>query len=113
MDVNRVVQSAVKSGRAFYGVHQAAKAAKSGRVMALVISNNCPKEWEKKPEEYASLSSIPVLRYPGSSRDLGVASRKPFAVSALAVREIPEADLAMEVKGLMEKEKSEEGQSQI
>ena len=102
IDVNRLIQSVVKSGRAFYGAYQAEKTVKSGRAVALVMSKNCPGEWKNKLERYAALSSIPVIHYPGSSRDLGVACRKPFAVSALAIREIPEADLASEVKGLME-----------
>jgi large subunit ribosomal protein L30e len=98
VDVSRVVQSVVKSGRAFYGAHQSEKAVKAGRAAVLVMSNNSPEEWRKKLERYATLSSIPVIPYPGSSRDLGMACRKPFAVSVLAVREIPEGDLALEVK---------------
>jgi len=111
VDVNRVVRSAVKSGRVFYGVHQSEKAVKAGRAVALILSNNCPEEWRKRLERYVALSSIPVLRYSGSSRDLGIACRKPFAVSALAVREIPETDLALEVRELIEK--SAEVQTQI
>jgi len=111
VDVNRVIQSIVKSGRAFHGAHQADKAAKSGRVAALILADSCPLGWRKKLERTATLSSIPVLNYSGSSRDLGVACQKPFRVSALAVREIPEADLALEVKGLMEE--SREVQNQI
>ena len=101
VDVNRVIQSVVKSGRGFYGVRQSEKAVKSGRAAALVISKNCPEDWRKKLERYTTLSLIPVVYYSGSSRDLGLACRKPFAVSALTAREIPEADLALEVKELM------------
>jgi len=104
VDVNRVTQSVVKSGRAFYGVNQSANAVEAGRAVALIISDNCPEETRKELEKHATLSSIPIIDYPGSSRDLGIACRKPFAVSVLAVREIPEADLALEVRELMEKE---------
>jgi large subunit ribosomal protein L30e len=111
IDVNRVVQSVVKSGRAFYGANQAMKAVKTGRVVALVLSNNCPKELRKNLEGYATLSSVPVLNYAGSNRDLGVACHKPFAISALVVREIPEAELALEVSESIEK--PTEAQNQI
>lgn len=100
VDVNKVIQSVVKSGRAFYGSNQAAKAAKSGRIVALILPSNCPTESRKKVEKYAAQSSVPVINYAGTGRDLGIACRKPFSVSALAVREIPESDLALEVQEL-------------
>ncbi len=98
VDVNRVIQSVIKSGRAFYGSNQAAKAAKSGRIVALILPSNCPTESRKKVEKYAALSSILVINYAGTDRDLGIACQKKFSVSTLAVRDIPESDLALEIQ---------------
>jgi large subunit ribosomal protein L30e len=100
IDANRVIQSVVKSGRAFYGSNQAIKAIKSGRIVALILSSNCPTESRKKLEKYATQSSVPVINYAGTGRDLGIACRKPFSVSILAVREISESDLALEIQEL-------------
>lgn len=107
VDVNRVIQSVIKSGRAFYGSKQATKAAKSGRILALILPRNCPTESRKKLEKYAALSSIPVINYAGTGRDLGIACQKKFSVSTLAVRDIPESDLALEIQEIKSQLKDE------
>jgi large subunit ribosomal protein L30e len=104
IDVNRVIQSVLKSGRAFYGAHETAKTAKTGRAAAIIVSSNCPSEFLKTLEAASSRSAIPLLKFPGSSKDLGVACHKPFAVAALTIREIPEPDLAMEVRESLKEE---------
>ncbi|MCJ7608590.1 ribosomal L7Ae/L30e/S12e/Gadd45 family protein [Candidatus Bathyarchaeota archaeon] len=104
IDVNRVIQSVLKSGRAFYGAHETAKVARTGRAAAIIVSSNCPSGILRTLETDSNKSAIPLLRFPGSSKDLGVACHKPFAVAALTIREIPEPDLAMEVKESLKEE---------
>ncbi len=103
VDINRVIQSAVKSGRVFYGINQSIKTVKAGKMAALVLANICPSESRKILEEYAAQSSVPVLNYTDSSHELGIACHKPFSISVMVIREIPEAELALEVKELVKK----------
>ena len=103
VDINRVIQSAVKSGRVFYGINQSAKAVKTGKIAALVLADNCPSESREALKEYAAQSSVPVLAYGDSSHELGIAFHKPFSISAMVIREIAEAELALEVKELVKK----------
>jgi len=111
VDVGLVIQSVVKSGRAFYGAEQAINAARFGRAVALIVANDCPQEIRKDVEQYEVLSGIPIFQFRGSSRDLGGACRKPFRVSVLAVREILETDLALAVKESIRK--ATDSQTQI
>jgi large subunit ribosomal protein L30e len=97
-DIASLIRSVVKSGRAFYGAKQSLWAARLGRAVALIVAGDCPKKILAEVEKYASLSNIPVFKFPRSGRDLGLACGKPFSVSAIAVREIPEKDLALAVK---------------
>jgi len=103
VDINRVIQSAVKSGRVFYGINQSAKAVKAGKIAALVLADNCPSESRETLEDYAAQSAVPVLNYADTNHELGIACHKPFSISALVVREIAEAELALEVKELVTK----------
>lgn len=104
VDLNRVISSAVKSGKALLGSKQTLDAAKSGKAMALIVASNCPAKILSDIKRYSDLSKIPLYVYPASSSDLGSACGKPFAVSALAIRETSEPDILK-----MRKELSEAG----
>jgi large subunit ribosomal protein L30e len=108
VDVDQVLKSAVKSGRVFYGEKEALSAILLGRAVAVVIADNCPPATRNEIEKQSGFSSIPILNFKGTSRDLGTACRKPFGVSVLAVREIPETDLALAVKESTEKSPSDQ-----
>ena len=103
VDVDQVLKSTVKSGRVFYGEKEALSAILLGRAVAVIIADNCLRTTREEIEKQAGFSSIPILPFKGTSRDLGTACKKPFGISVLAVREIPETDLALAVKESMEK----------
>jgi large subunit ribosomal protein L30e len=103
VDINSVIQSAVKSGKAFYGINQSVKAVEAGKIAALVLADNCPSESRKILEGYAAQSSVPVLNYTDTNHELGIACHKPFSISAMVIREIAETELGLEVKELTKK----------
>lgn len=98
MDFDRVIRSANKSGKIFFGSEQAMEAAKNGRAIALIVASNCPPKILNQIKNYAQLSSLPVHIYPGSSADLGMACRKPFAVSAMTIRSLTDQEILKMVK---------------
>lgn len=93
VDLNRIISSAVKSGKVFFGSKQALDAAKSGRAVALIVASNCPSKILTDLQHYSNLSKIPLYTYPASSSDLGIACGKPFAISALTIREISDHEI--------------------
>ncbi len=108
VDVDQVLKSAAKSGRVFYGEKEAMSAILLGRVAAVIVADNCPRAMREEIEKQSGFSSIPVLSFRGTSMDLGTACRKPFGISVLAVREIPETELALAVKELIEESSSDQ-----
>lgn len=93
VDLNRVIASAVKSGKVLFGSKQALDAAKSGKAVALIVASNCPPRILADVRRYSVLSKIPVYAHSATSSDLGAACGKPFAVSTLTVREINDPDV--------------------
>lgn len=83
----------MKTGKVLLGAKSVVESAKTGRAKLLIIAANCPRRAKKNIEYYCNLSKIPMYIYKGSSIDLGVACKKRFKVSALAVREPGESDI--------------------
>ena len=94
VNTESLIQSILKSGRAFYGAEQSLNAARLGKAAAFIVSENCPEEIRKGIEKYASLSNIPVFQFNGSRRDLATACHKSFEISVIAIREIIDKDFS-------------------
>lgn len=98
IDFERVIKSANKSGKMFFGSKKAMEAAKNGRALALIAASNCPPRIVNQIQHYAHLSNVPVHTYPSTSADLGMACGKPFAVSVVTIRDLVEPELLKMVK---------------
>ena len=104
IDINKSIASAVKTGKVFFGANSAIQNAQTGKVKLIVLAANCPEQQKNDIEYYSKLSNVPVVSHKGSSLDLGAICGKPFAVSALSIREPGDSDILK----LTEKEESEE-----
>ncbi len=102
IDVDRVINSALKSGRVFLGFKQTKNAAKTGKAVALILSSNCSAKIQKDIQLYATLSKTPLLIYHGTSQDLGIACGKHFFVSAMTVRSLTDTQLIKTIKDSVE-----------
>ena len=98
IDLDRVIKSALKSGKIFLGSKQAINAARTGKAVALIQASNCPEYVRKEIEAHADLSKIPVYSYSGSALDLGLMCGKPFMVSAMTIRTLSDPELLRVVK---------------
>ncbi|MBU4491510.1 MAG: 50S ribosomal protein L30e [Euryarchaeota archaeon] len=86
-DINKVLRSVLSTGKAVIGGRQTLDAVNKGKAQVVVLSSNC------LPETINEMKSVPVINYPGTGVDLGVACGKPFAITALAVLEPGESEI--------------------
>ena len=87
IDVNQAIFAAVKTGKITLGSRRTIEVARTGKAKLIIMSSNCPSPIRRGIEYYAHLSNIPVYIYSGSNIDLGMACRKPFTVTAMAIKE--------------------------
>ena len=87
IDVNKAIFAAVKTGKITLGSKRTIEAARTGKAKLIIIASNCPSPVRRGIEYYARLSNIPVYIYGSSNIDLGIACRKPFTVTAIAIKE--------------------------
>lgn len=83
-NVERMIKRAIAEDRIIRGLDKTMKAAKLGQAELLVVANNC--KGKDDLIHAAKLSDIPLFEYPGDNMDLGELCRKPYSVSALAIK---------------------------
>jgi large subunit ribosomal protein L30e len=86
-DINKVLRNVLSTGKVVIGSRQATDAVKDGKAQVVVVSSNC---FEKTMNE---VKSVPVIKYPGTGADLGIACGKPFSIAVLAVLEPGESGI--------------------
>jgi len=92
-DLNKPIALAVKTGKVLFGMKNALKNAKTGKVRVIVAAANCPRNFLQDLEYYCKISKIPLIAYSGTGKDLGVACGKPYTVSVVAIREPGDSDI--------------------
>lgn len=98
IDLDKIIKSAIKSGKIFFGSKQTINAAETGKAVALIYALNCPEKIKEELKYFSNLSKIPLYTYNGSASDLGLACGKPFLISAIAVRSLSEPELLRMIK---------------
>ena len=93
IDVDKAIAAAVKTGKVSFGASSAVQNAQSGRAKLIIIATNAPKNTREDVEYYSKLSKVPLIVYKGSSLDLAAVCGKPFAVSALSIREPGDSEI--------------------
>ncbi len=80
-DISKVLKNVISTGKVLIGTKQTISAVKNGKAQVVVVSSGCPARMLDE------IKGVPVIKYPGSVVDLGVACGKPFSIAALAVLE--------------------------
>ncbi len=75
----------LKTGKVIIGAKKSIRAIKLGKAKGVILASKIPKEIEDDVLYYARLSNIKVIRFHGSSHELGMAIGKPFPVTTIAV----------------------------
>ncbi len=92
-DIKKAIATTVKTGKVLFGINNTVKTAKAGKAKVIIVASNCPKKARENIEYYRKLSKIPIIVYKGTGIDLGIACGKPFAVSALTVKEHGDSEI--------------------
>jgi large subunit ribosomal protein L30e len=92
-DLDTALAIAIKTGKVLFGANSTINSAMSGKVQLVVAASNCPKKTRTELEYHCRLSKIPFLTYPKTGLELGRVCNKPFAVSALAIRDPGDSDI--------------------
>ncbi len=82
-----------KTGKVVLGSRRAVKLVKLGKAVGVIIASNIPRHVLEDFTYYARLGNVKVIRYPGSSYELGALLGKPFPVSVIAIIEPGESNI--------------------
>ena len=93
IDVDKAIATAVKTGKVTFGANSAIQSAKTGKAKLIILSANCPGAIREDIEYYCKLSDLSLITYKGSSLDLAALCSKPFAISALIIREPGDSEI--------------------
>ncbi len=86
----------LKTGKVVIGAKRSLDAIRLGKAKGVVLATKLPKYIEDDVLYYAKLSGIKVIRFPGSSYELGTAVGKPFPISTIAILDPGDSNLLEE-----------------
>ncbi len=86
----------LKTGKVVIGAKRSLDAIKLGKAKGVVLATKLPKYIEDDVLYYAKLSGIKVIRFPGSSYELGTAVGKPFPITTIAIIDPGDSNLLEE-----------------
>jgi large subunit ribosomal protein L30e len=86
MNVQEMIQEALKSKNIVIGYKDSIKFIKVNAPKLIVISNNLPESLRKEIEHNAKVGNMKLEVFSGTSKDLGIFCGKPFPVSALVIK---------------------------
>jgi len=93
VNLDQAIAIAVKTGKVLFGANSTIKNVMTGKVRLAIISSNCPERIRLDLEKYCRLSGIPLIVSPRNNVELGRVCGKPFAISALAIRDPGDSDI--------------------
>ncbi len=79
------IKQVLKTGKYILGYRKSIRAIKMGKAKAVVIASKIPKWMEDDVMYYAKLGKIPVIKFKGTSYELGMVCGKPFPVAVMAI----------------------------
>jgi large subunit ribosomal protein L30e len=82
VDINKLLRSAVNTGKVQFGVKQTTKAIKSKKAKLIVTASNCSPDYLKTIQKQRT---VPVYNFKGTNVELGAACGKPFSISTLVI----------------------------
>ncbi len=79
------IKQVLKTGKYILGYRKSIRAIKTGKAKAVVIASKIPRWMEDDVRYYAKLGDIPVIKFKGTSYELGMVCGKPFPVAVMAI----------------------------
>jgi len=81
----KAIRQCVDSGKVEFGTNSSRKKALSGKAKLVVIASNCPQDVEQDAARYCKLSGIPLVKFEGTSLELGTVAGRPHSIALLSV----------------------------
>lgn len=85
MSSEKMLKEAVKGGKLVIGTKSVSESLKKGGLKAVFTSSNCPATTLKDVGYYTGISKTEVVKFSGSSEQLGQACGKPFRITILGI----------------------------
>lgn len=79
------IKQVLKTGKYILGYRKSIRAIKTGKARAVVMASKIPKWMEDDVMYYAKLGDVPVIKFKGTSYELGMVCGKPFPVAVMAI----------------------------
>lgn len=93
-ELEREIKNIVRTGKYILGSKRSLKAVLMGKARAVIIASKIPPAIETDIVHYAKLGGIPIIKYPGTSHELGLVCGRQFPVSVIAVLDFGESKLS-------------------
>ncbi|MBI5389266.1 ribosomal L7Ae/L30e/S12e/Gadd45 family protein [Candidatus Woesearchaeota archaeon] len=82
------LKKALKDGHVAIGMNEVERKLKQGALRVVYVSSNCKPEQKENVAHYARLQDVAVIPLHMTSQELGVLCRKPFDISAIAIKRV-------------------------
>ncbi|MBU0527723.1 MAG: 50S ribosomal protein L30e [Candidatus Micrarchaeota archaeon] len=79
------IRLTVESGKVEFGARRGVASSLNAKAKLFVVAGNTPEEIKKNVHNYAEISEVPVIDFPGSSMELGSVCGRPFPITVLSV----------------------------
>ena len=89
MDMHKSLRQVVSTGKVHFGLRQARRDIKDNKAKVVVVPQNVREEILKELKGTAA----PLVKFEGTSFDLGAVCGKPFSVSALTILDVGDSDI--------------------
>jgi large subunit ribosomal protein L30e len=94
MDAETAIRLAVKSGKTILGAKRTLHMLRTGSPRVIILAANTPSQTADRVNTLAKANNIPIHKYQSNSWDLGQLCGRPHMVTALAVLDPGDADIA-------------------
>ena len=98
MDLVKSIRMAIDTGKVIIGSRETKRSIVHGEGKLVIMANNCPEDVVKDMEYYSNLSNIPILKYAGTSIELGEVCGLPHSISMMVVISEGNSDILSAIK---------------
>ena len=99
-ELEREIKNLMRTGKFVLGTRKSLRALLRGKAKAVVVADKILPAIEADVLHYAKLGGVPVIRFPGTSYELGLACGRQHPVSVIAVLDFGESRLGEVVKAV-------------
>ncbi len=77
-----------KTGKLKYGYNNTIRALQRGEAKVVIVASQTPSDLKMTIKYMCALTQTPIVEFPGTSAELGVACRRPHLVSSVVVLDV-------------------------